>query len=263
MRFREVFIMSRRRKLVMLLLVCSILVDQPLWLYAQVQLVRHRDVEPGLVIVVEGIGGVDLVGKSAEYSLKKVGLPHEIHHFNWTHGTGKLLKDLQDTQHILKKADELAAFIKAYREKYPNRPIYVIGKSGGTGIVLYALQTLPAQSVDRVILLSPAVSPTFDLRAALRATRQEIVSFHSHNDRMVLGLGTSQFGTIDRYYGNSAGMVGFTIPEQLSQEDRPLFMRLVQVPFSMRMLREGTSTGSHLATSLPWFMTGEVVPWLR
>jgi pimeloyl-ACP methyl ester carboxylesterase len=247
----------------MLFLAGLILVDQPLWLYAQVQLVRNRDVEPGLVIIVEGIGGVDFVGKSAEYSLKKVGLPHEIHHFTWTHGTGKLLKDLQDTQHILKKADELAAFIKAYRDKHPHRPIYIIGKSGGTGIVLYALQALPAQSVDRVILLSAAVSPTFDLRAALRATRQEIVSFHSRNDRMVLGLGTSKFGTIDRYYGNSAGMVGFTIPEQLMQDERQLYMRLVQVPYSTRMLREGTSNGSHLATSLPWFVAGEVAPWLR
>ena len=238
-----------------------ILIDQPLWLYAQVQLVRNREVEPGLVIIVEGIGGVDFIGKSAEYSLKKVGLPHEIHHFNWTHGTGKPLKDLQEPNTFSRRPTNSPRSSKRIAKSIPTARSTSRQKRRH-GIVLYALQT-PAQSVDRVILLSAAVSPTFDLRAALRATRQEIVSFHSHNDRMVLGLGTSKFGTIDRYYGNSAGMVGFTIPEQLTQEERQLYMRLVQVPFSTRMLREGTSTGSHLSTSLPWFVAGEVVPWLR
>ncbi len=172
------------------------------------------------------------------------------------------MKDLQDTQHILTKAEELAKFIKDYRAKHPNRPIYVVGKSGGTGLVLYALRHLPADSVERVILLSPAVSPTFDLRPALRATRREVVSFHSRNDRVILGLGTSSFGTIDRYYGNSAGLIGFTVPAPLSTEDRPLFMRLVQVPWTTLLLRGG-NTGTHSSTSMPWFLASEVVPWLR
>ncbi len=219
--------------------------------------------EPGIVFLVEGIGGVDLMGKSAEVALRKAGLPHEVHHFNWTHGVGQFLRDLQDTQHILKKADELAALIKDHRAKKPERPIYVVGRSGGTGLVLYALQKLPPGCVERVILLSPAVAPNFDLRPALSATRREIVSFHSHNDRLILGLGTSQFGTIDRYYGNSAGLTGFTLPERIDEQDRAMYMRLIQVPFTPRMLREGVSTGSHLSTSLPWFLSSEVVPWLR
>src|SRR6266849_421442 len=157
------------RKIIVLLLAALVLLEQPLWILAQPT--PAADVAPGLVIIVEGIGGLDLLGLSANYSLKHVGLPHEIHHFVWTHGTGKFLKDLQDTQHILKKADELAAFIKDYRARYPNRPIYIVGKSGGTGLVLYALQSLPPATVERVILLSSAVSPTYDLRPALRATR--------------------------------------------------------------------------------------------
>lgn len=219
-------------------------------------------IEPGLVIIVEGVGGIDMVCKSAALAFRQVGLPHEVHYFNWSHGAGKVLRDLQDTQHVFKKAEELAAFIKDYRDRHPRRRIYVIGKSGGTGLVLYAVQTLPPNTVDRVILLSPAVSPAFDLRPALRATRQQMVSFHSRNDRMVLGWGTSQFGTIDRYYGKSAGMIGFTIPDQLSQEDKRLYMRLVQVPWTARMLREG-NVGTHSSTSMPWFLTSEVIPWLR
>lgn len=224
---------------------------------------KPTPIEPGLVILVEGIGGIDVMPMSADASFRKAGLPHAVHHFNWTHGVGQFLRDLQDTQHILKKADELAALIKDHRARHPDRPIYVVGRSGGTGLVLYALQKLPPASVERVILLSPAVAPNFDLRPALSATRREIVSFHSRNDRLILGLGTSQFGTIDRYYGNSAGLAGFTLPERIDEQDRAMYMRLIQVPFTPRMLREGVSTGSHLSTSLPWFLSSEVVPWLR
>lgn len=253
--------MFAKRRLLPFCLIVVLLVEQPLHLAAQRP--PAPEVEPGLVIIVEGIGGLDMIGKSADHSFKQVGLPHEIHHFKWPHGTGHFLRDLQDTQHVLKKADELAAFIKDYRAKHPNRPIYIVAKSGGTGLVLFALQALPAGSVERVILLSAAVSPTFDLRPALRATRRELVSFHSRNDRVILGWGTSKFGTIDRYYGNGAGLAGFVIPDGLSREDRQLYLRLIQVPFTTRMLLEGAGNGSHHSTSMPWFLTSEVVPWLR
>jgi hypothetical protein len=257
--------MSAIRKPLILFLASLMLLDQPLWLLAQPTPPAHpgTNIVPGLVIIVDGIGGIDLLGKGAPAAIRQAGLPHEVHHFNWTHGTGKFLKDLQDTQHILKKSDELAAFIKNYRARNPNRPIYIVAKSGGTGLVLFALQSLPPNTVERVILLSAAVSPGFDLRAALRATRREVVSFHSRNDRYVLGWGTSKFGTIDRYYGQSAGLTGFLIPENLNQQDRQMYMRLIQVPFSARMLREGTSNGTHHSTSTPWFVTSEVAPWLR
>jgi len=253
--------MSPLRKWLTPLLAVLVLLEPALSSLAQQR--PAPEIEPGLVILVEGIGGIDIIGKSANVSFKLAGLPHEVHHFNWTHGTGHFLRDLQDTQHILKKADELAAFIKDYRAKHPRRPIYIVGKSGGTGLVLYALQALPANTVDRVVLLSAAVAPTFDLRPALRATRRELVSFHSQNDRMILGLGTSKFGTIDRYYGNAAGLNGFVVPEKAGTEDRQLYQRLIQVPFTSRMLREGAGTGSHASTSMPWFLSSEVVPWLR
>ena len=249
----------------MLFLAAILLAEQPLWVLAQTAPPANRPdaITPGLVIVVEGIGGLDHVGKSADVSFKITGLPHEVYHFHWTHGTGKFLRDLQDTQHILKKADELAAFIRDYRAKHPGRPIYIVAKSAGTGLVLFALQVLPANSVERVILLSAAVSPTYDLRPALRATRREVVSFYSRNDRYMLGWGTSHFGTVDRYYGNGAGLTGFVVPPALTEQDRQLYGRLIQVPFSTRMLLEGVSTGSHHSTSSQAFVTAEVVPWLR
>lgn len=218
--------------------------------------------KPGIVLVVCGIGGIDFVALSSQWALPRAGVRHEIREFSWTHGVGRLLRDLQDTQHCLRKADELATQIRQIKAEGPDRPVYLVGKSGGAGLVLAAAEQLPPQTLERVILLSPAVSPSYDLRSALRATKHEIVSFYSPYDQLVLNWGTSQFGTIDRYYGASAGLRGFVIPTDLSGPDRELYDRLVQVKWNRAMILEG-HFGIHLGTSMPAFVAKEVAPWLK
>jgi hypothetical protein len=217
---------------------------------------------PGIVFVVEGIGGFDFMGQAVHWALPHAGVPHEIRIFNWSHGKGQFLKDLQDTRNMLQKADQLAAEIVRAKENDPGRPIYLVGKSGGTGLVLAAVHNLPPGTIERIILLSAAVSPDYDLRPALRATRGEVVSFYSGNDQLVLGWGTRKFGTIDRVYGPSAGLTGFHIPSDLPIEERALYERLVQIPWRAGMIREG-NLGTHAGTSMPSFLGKEVAPWLK
>jgi hypothetical protein len=217
---------------------------------------------PGVVIVVCGIGGIDFVALSSQWALPRAGVRHEIREFSWTHGKGRLLRDLQDTQHCLRKADELAAEVRKIKTHDPDCPVFLVGKSGGTGLVIAAAEQLPPQTLERIILLSPALAPTYDLRQALRATKHQIVSFYSPYDQLVLNWGTSQFGTIDRFYGASAGLRGFVIPKDLTPEDRVLYDRLVQVKWNPAMILEG-NLGSHIGTSMPAFMAKEVGPWLK
>jgi pimeloyl-ACP methyl ester carboxylesterase len=218
--------------------------------------------KPGVVIVVCGIGGIDFVALSSQWALPRAGVRHEIREFSWSHGKGRLLRDLQDTQHCLKKAAELAEEVRQIKAEDPERPVYLVGKSGGAGLVAAAAEQLPPQTLERIILLSPALSPNYDLRAALRATKHEIVSFYSPYDQLVLNWGTSQFGTIDRYYGASAGLRGFVVPTDLSVSDRALYDRLVQIRWNRSMILEG-HFGSHLGTSMPAFVAKEVAPWLK
>ena len=217
---------------------------------------------PGVVIVVCGIGGIDFVALSSQWALPRAGVRHEIREFSWTHGKGRLLRDLQDTQHCLRKGDELAEEVRKIKAQDPDRPVYLVGKSGGTGIILAAAEQLPPQTLERIILLSPAVAPSYDLRRALWATKQQIVSFYSPYDQLVLNWGTSQFGTIDRYYGASAGLRGFVIPTGQSALDRALYDRLVQVKWNPGMILEG-HLGIHIGTSMPAFVAKEVAPWLK
>jgi hypothetical protein len=217
---------------------------------------------PGIIFLVDGIGGLDVLYLSAHLSLPLAGVRHEIRDFVWTHGKGQYLKDLQDIRHVLQKAEVLANEIRQAREREPERPIYLIARSAGTGLALLAAEHLPPGTLERIILLSAAVSPDYDLRAALRATRGEVVSFYSRHDQLILNWGTRQFGTVDRVYGPSAGLRGFVKPPNLAEEERALYARLVQIPWNPRMLLVG-NVGTHSGTVVPGFLGKEVAPWLR
>jgi hypothetical protein len=218
--------------------------------------------KPGVVFVVGGIGGLDSVGRAAVHVFPKMGLPHDIRDFVWQHGTGHFLKDLQDTDYLVEKAEELADEVRRVKAADAERPVYLIGKSAGAAVVLFAAERLPPATLERILLLSAAVSTNYDLRPALRATRREVVSFHSCYDWLVLGFGTTEFGTADRVHGRSAGLYGFTKPADPSAEDEALYLRLVQVPWSPGMIG-GLNLGGHQGTSMPGFLKREVAPWLR
>lgn len=223
---------------------------------------RGKETPPGVVFVVGGVGGFDLLSSGAQAMLPKVGVKHEIRDFVWTHGKGKYFRDLQDHRHMHQKAQDLATQIRQIKEETPYRPVFLVGKSGGAGLVLAAAELLPPGTLERIILLSAAVSTTYDLCPALRATKREIVSFYSIHDTFILGWGTTQFGTIDRFYAPSAGLKRFAVPEHLNPPERALYDRLVQIPWKPAMIFEGY-WGGHLGTSMPSFVAGEVGPWLQ
>jgi hypothetical protein len=216
----------------------------------------------GVVFVAGGIGGLDPLQTWAPCALPWAGVPHEVTVFRWTHGVCRPLRDLQDTTYLLARGGELADAVRAVKEREPARPVYLLGHSAGTGVVLAAAGSLPPGTLERVILLAPAVSPTFDLRPALRACRGGMVSFNSPIDRFMLHWGTCTFGTVDRVYGPSAGCCGFEVPGGLDDEGRKLYDRLVQVPWSWDKLLE-FSGGLHNSPTMPLFLALQVAPWLR
>jgi pimeloyl-ACP methyl ester carboxylesterase len=217
---------------------------------------------PGVVIVVGGVGGWDPLPGCTQFVCPLAGVDHQVYDFVWGHGWGQFFRDLMDTPHLVRKADELAELILQCKEHAPERPIYVVAKSGGSGLALLAAERLPPCTLERMILISAAVSPDYDLRPALRATRREVVSFCSNLDRVILGWGTSTFGTVDRCYGPGAGKVGFRLPPDLDAEDEALYRRLVEIHWRPSMLLQGYA-GMHSGNSLPLFLLVRVVPWLR
>jgi pimeloyl-ACP methyl ester carboxylesterase len=220
------------------------------------------EARPGIVFLVGGVGGHDPMTHFAPTVFPMAGVPHDIHDFRWTHGgANAFFRDLQDAPYMQRKADELAAEVRRLKESDPSRPIYLIGRSGGAGVVLTAARQLPPGALERIILLAAAVAPDHDLSAALQASKGGIVSFWSPLDWFVLSWGTRHFGTEDRRYTVSAGFQGFTAPDPADAARTALYSRLVEIRWSPAMIWEG-NPGGHLGTAMPVFLAHEVAPWL-
>jgi pimeloyl-ACP methyl ester carboxylesterase len=212
-----------------------------------------------VVFLVGGIGRLILLGPSARFALPRAGVEYELRDFRWQHEKGGELRDLQDEPYLLQKSADLAHAICTIRSCQPNRPVYLIGHSAGCAVVVHAAELLPAQSVQRIIMLSPALSPSYDLTKALRATKREIVSFNSRLDPTLRC--TMLFGTADRFYCVAAGVHGFTQPADLDDEGQHCYERLVQIPWTWKRLLELQGPW-HNSPTFPLYLGRQVVPWL-
>ena len=66
-------------------------------------------------------------------------------------------------------------------------------------------------SIDRLVLVAPAISPDYPLADnVLPHVREHVVNYASERDLQV-GWGTRTFGTIDRKKTDSAGAIGFAV----------------------------------------------------
>jgi hypothetical protein len=216
------------------------------------------------VLLADGIGGFDLCGGSLRAVLRAERLPFLIQIVQWGHGMGRWHADLTDAANRDTKAKLIAETIRQFKMAQPSIPVFMVAKSGGSGVVVKALELLDEQTVERVILLAPAVSPSYNLAGALRAVRREMVVFWSPLDVFILGAGTRLFGTIDRVKSVSAGLVGFRIPlVDDSDETTTLgYAKLRQVRWRPVMSATGYF-GGHLGPDSPLFLRKYVLPLLR
>jgi hypothetical protein len=212
-----------------------------------------------VIIALDGVGGTGMMPQTLALAIKWTGSGHTVQKFFWTHGIGQPLKDLQDKDNIEKKSLELFALLQALLAE--GASVQLVAKSGGSIIAIKALERLPASSVVSVVLLSPAISPGYDLSLALRAVDKKMICFYSKFDKVYLSLGTSVFGTSDGVRGASAGCVGFQAPAAECAEVEQ-YSKLEQVPWAPSMLTQ-LHIGMHLGNSmLPWLLK-YVVPVLR
>jgi hypothetical protein len=218
----------------------------------------------GLVLVADGVGGLDLCGTALRYVLAAAQLPYAIQVVSWGHGFGRWYADLTNAGNRDSKAQLIADTIERYQAHQPGDPVFLVAKSGGSGVIVKALELLKNTMVERVVLLAPALSPAYDLTGALGAVRRELVVFWSPLDVFVLGAGTRLFGTADRIKTVSAGMVGFRAPalENLDRSPGNSYGKLRQVRWQPQMATTGY-LGGHMGTDSPMFLRKYVVPLLR
>ncbi len=217
----------------------------------------------GLVLVADGIGGLDVCGRAMARVVKAAGLGYTTWIVRWCHGFGRWYSDLTNAADCDARAADVAETIRLFRLQRPDAPIFLVGKSGGCAVMVKALERLDAPEVERVILLAPALSPGYDLASALGNVRSEMVVYWSPLDLLFLGLGTGLFGTSDRVRSRGAGLVGFRTPSPGDAPERlRAYRKLRQVRWTPRMSATGYF-GGHLGPDSPLFLSRHVVPLLR
>jgi hypothetical protein len=217
--------------------------------------------ETGLVLLADGVGGLDLCEMGLRQVMGERGGRRRVRVVRWGHGFGRWHADLTDVTNHRAQARAVVEEVLAWRAQRPGTPVYLVGKSGGSGIVVGALEGLPEGSVEAAVLLAPALSPEYDLSRALGAVRREMVVFWSPLDVVILGAGTWLFKTVDRVRSVGAGMVGFRRPPALDEAGRARYARLRQVRWSPGMATTGY-LGGHVGPDSPPFLRKYVVPLL-
>jgi pimeloyl-ACP methyl ester carboxylesterase len=122
----------------------------------------------GVVFVANGSGDFRTVSTNLGRVVAETSTPLQIETMPWSRGFCRYVTDHVNHANHLHQGARLAAGVTAYRQAYPGPKVYLLGHSAGCAVVLAAAERLPADSVDRLILLVPSVCVSYDLHPALR-----------------------------------------------------------------------------------------------
>jgi hypothetical protein len=214
----------------------------------------------GIVLVLDGAGGYTTASSAVATAAEQARLPLYVRSFDWSLGRLRPLADMRDQEHSRCQGEALAAEVSRYHVSYPGIPVYLVGFSAGSVVVLTAAERMPVDSLERIVLLAPAVSAGYDIRRALASARGGMDVFTSQRDRLWLGLGTGVVGTADGTRDPAAGRVGFQ-PPPLCPGETGLAGRLRQHPWDCAVAWTGNE-GGHSGTLSQAYLKAYVLPLL-
>ena len=215
-------------------------------------LMHRQGLDEGLIIVLPGIDGRAPHNEAACKALCNGRTRMAVELYDWTVPLSPLLNQCAIGRNR-QVAGRLARRIAEYRKTHPGRSVCLVGHSGGTAIAVWAAEALPeGQRVEGIVLLASSLSPEYGLAKATARTRSGIVSFHSSRDSILLGSGTTLFGTMDGKHTEAAGKVGFR-----AAADEKLF----QIAWTPRMAESGND-GGHFSCLAAEFVSAYVAPLL-
>lgn len=205
-----------------------------------------------------GVAGDTVFDRNWMSALKLGGAADRVELFDWTcRHPG--IDALQAYSRNWREAGRIARLISTHAAADPTGHIVLTAESGGAALAVWALERLPRKvRVDQVLLVQPALSPIYDLTAALKHVKGNIYYTSSPGDWFVLGVGTRVFGTSDGRNTDSAGLVGFRPPDRASAT---LYRRLVQLRYDPAWMRWG-DFGSHTGAMSTAFAYHVLAPLL-
>lgn len=153
---------------------------------------------------------------------------------------------------LRQRAREEAERITAYRVEHAGACITLLGYSGGAYFAILVMEELPAGiSVDSVILLSPGVARSYDLRPMLEHVAAGVTVYYSARDSFEPLL-SSTFGTADGALEPAAAVTGFETSEP----------SVTQVPWTPDFVNLGNSGGHFDPVNSPSWVREVVAEWV-
>jgi len=197
-----------------------------------------------VIVVVDGVGRFQFAPYAIRRALREIGLEIEVLQYEWQYGlTGEIWTDLMWLRRNRVMGARLARYLLGLRRQHPDRPIHVFALSGGCAIAVFACESLRGREImASLVLAAPAMSTRYNLGPALRTVKHCYVLV-SRRDRVVLGAGTRIFGTSDRVFAPSAGMLGFERPAGLPEEQMRGYDRCRQIRWHPSLVCDGHSGG--------------------
>jgi hypothetical protein len=223
----------------------------------------HRPITPlepkPVLLHLPGVAGRNVFEDQFVRALRAGGFDCEATVYDWTRGQF-MIATLHSYADNRLAAQVLANNVAITNRLDPQRPIFLTADSGGAAIAVWALESLPADvQVESTVLLAPALSPNYDLSRALQHVRGKMYVFHSSGDRVVLGMGTRMFGTMDGKRVAAAGSVGFHEPPEA---DAQAYQKLVSVPYNPQWMMKYGHPGNHVGAMGVGFASGFLAPLL-
>ena len=215
------------------------------------------------------VGGAGFVGHvtgtlAVPKGLRQAGYRGAIEVFGWQSVVGGTLRDQMDRSRNEGQAHRLAERIRAYVQAFPDGPVDIIALSAGTGVVTWALESLPEDvRIRNVVYLGSSLSRRYDLSEALRRLEGRLYNFYSSRDA-VLRYGMPIAGSVDGELGwpSVAGLYGFALPPDLDDTGWQVYrQRLRNRPYKSRYARFGYR-GQHTDATSPEFIARIVTPLL-
>ena len=248
-----------------------------------VDLVRHGlpemtgRVDREALFILDGVGRFQAAPLMVRRALREEGSTLGTVLVDWQFGLpGEIWTDLMWLRRNRLMGLRLARRLRTFRRDHPQTTIHLLAFSGGAGTALFACERLQEARrrsaacsptgedrpfIETLVLACPAVSATYNLGAALRAV-QRCYALVSRRDTLILGLGTSVFGTTDRCFASAAGRVGFRLPSPLSDEDARAYRKLSEIRWSPAFKREG-HYGGHTGPANVRFLRRHLLPLLH
>ena len=212
----------------------------------------------GVILTADGAGGYNGTSSAMKRAIDEGNIPLAVETVHWTHGRGRSYSDQTDVAHSREQGRQLAAHVLSLRAQTPNLEVYLVGHSAGAAVALAAAESLPPGTIDHVVLLAPSVSSNYDLRQALRGSRDGVDVFCSERDWFYLGLGVDLIGTADGGWDEAAGRKGFR-PTIGCPEDAALHSKLHQHPWD-ECLEWSGNHGGHYGAYQQKYLRAYVLP---